>query len=202
MPEFSGMANNVEEGETQEKERFGARVSATLTYTRTQPRNTAKREQKATGCSRAVGQMFKQTSNYLNSIWDLRGVPALESIALLLSPLSLSLRSFRVHSCSVCLFSPFVFEAPAEDVVGRVPRKKHKTCISFATRAESWFPFMSRRFRPATLSGSLSLSLFLFLFLPFRPPLSLRLSLSSSILYSFFDHRHYATTGCVHDALF
>lgn len=36
------------------------------------------------------GQMFKQTSNYLNSIWDLRGVPALESIALLLPPLSLS----------------------------------------------------------------------------------------------------------------
>lgn len=63
-------------------------MDATLTYTRAcESRSAAKREQKAvTGCSRAVGQMFKQTSNYLNSIWDLRGVPALESIALLLPP--------------------------------------------------------------------------------------------------------------------
>lgn len=35
----------------------------------------------------------------------------------------------------------------------RGPRKKHERCISFDARVEP-FPFMSRRFRPVTLPGS------------------------------------------------
>lgn len=75
----------------------------------------------------------------------------------------------------VCLFSAFVFRVPAEDVVGRAPRKKHKTCISFADRVESQFPFISRRFRPATLSDAVSLFLSLF---PYYFPFSIFISIS------------------------
>lgn len=104
---------------------------------------------KSCGRSRAVGQMFKQTSNYLNSIWDLWGVPALESIALSLSfslpllccpiypalPFAFVLLAFRLS-----LF--FLFSSPRRRcVVG--PRKKHERCISFDARVVPLF--MSRR---------------------------------------------------------
>lgn len=66
--------------------------------------------------------MFKQTSNYLNSIWDLRGVPALRKYRHLLPPPSLLRLSgiFRLSpplaaSGFVCLFSSR-FWGP-EDVV-------------------------------------------------------------------------------------
>jgi len=152
--------------------------------------SAAKREQKATSCSRAVGQMFKQTSNYLNSIWDLRGVPALESIALLLSPLSLS-GPFRIHSRSVCLFSPFVFEAPAEDVVGRVPRKKQD--VHFI-RYPCWI-LVPLYVPPISTSNPFRLSLSLSFFPSVLPFLSVCLYLYLLFLFNFFDHRHYATTG-------
>lgn len=121
---------------------------------------------KSCGRSRAVGQMFKQTSNYLNSIWDLRGVPALESIALSLSlALSFSLPSSLLphlagstvllrSSCVPSVSFLLVFEPPPKMCRRpRGPRKKHERCISFDARVEP-FPFMSRRFRPVTLPGS------------------------------------------------
>lgn len=112
--------------------------------------------------------MFKQTSNYLNSIWDLRGVPALESIVPPSSPSPLSsalllrrapsiwiLRSPSSSRVPVCLLSSR-FWLPPRRRCRRPggPRKKHKTRISFVARVEPRFPFMSRRFRPATLSSS------------------------------------------------
>lgn len=72
-------------------------------YTCVQVRGAqAKREQKAAGVLRGpVGQMFKQTSNYLNSICDLRGVPAPRKYR----PFSPSLRSL-LRLSSVLVRSP------------------------------------------------------------------------------------------------
>lgn len=146
----------------EEKEWLDAWMRVWMPHLRTHVRANRgarrKGSKKLTGCSRAVGQMFKQTSNYLNSIWDLRGVPALRKYRPP-SPTSVAYLGSPESPCvpSVSFLLSFL-EAPAEDVVGRAPRKKHKTCISFAARVESRFPFMSCRFRLATLSVSSPLS--------------------------------------------
>ena len=84
--------------------------------------------------SRAVGQMFKQTSNYLTLIWDLEGVlswsscsPYCTSFSLI--PFSLIFRLVRQRGrISFFFFPPSIHlpplslvedvEEPAEDVVG------------------------------------------------------------------------------------
>ena len=64
---------------------------------------TSKKEQKHYRCCRAVGQMFKQTSNYLNLILDLKDMFCPKVVALLIAPGSPSNISF---SFSVYLLSP------------------------------------------------------------------------------------------------
>jgi len=130
---------------------------------KSQGRRDEKGSKKGCGRSRAVGQMFKQTSNYLNSICDLRGVPALESIVLLLPPPSVHLSGPSVLS----LFR-LIFRAPAEDVVGL---RVHVKSTRHAFRS---LPVLSpdSPLRPADSDRqpfpilSLSLSFSLSLFLP------------------------------------
>lgn len=105
------------------------------------------------GCSRAVGQMFKQTSNYLNSIWDLRGVPALESIALLLSPLWL-FGSSRVPSVSLLL--SFLDPPPKTSSAGHYVKSTRRAFHSLPVLSPGSL-LCSADFDLATLSGSLSL---------------------------------------------
>lgn len=112
-----------EEDGTREKEQTGACVCVCVHLRACVCElrfRTSRGEKGAKSCerSRTVGQMFKQTSNYLNSIWDLRGVPALESSIAPLPFISFSVfRLFGssvllpVRSRSVRLSLPLVFRA-------------------------------------------------------------------------------------------
>lgn len=179
-----GLNSQAWRNSVEEKRRLGAWMRVWMPHLRTHVRASRgarrKGNKKLTGCSRAVGQMFKQTSNYLNSIWDLRGVPALESIALLLPPPSpiwilLSPLAFRLSLFFFRFWGPPPKMSSAELHVKSTRRAFHSLAVlspsSPLCPADSdWQPFPSLSPRP-----SLSLS------------------------YSFFDHRHCATTGCVRD---
>lgn len=102
-----------------------------------------KGSKKLFGRSQPVGQMFKQTSNYLNSISDLQDGPGPE--------LSVSFFHRLTRAPPLSSSPPPSFFGPlarsfqgSEDVVK--PRKTHGTCISFAARVELRSPFYPAAF--------------------------------------------------------
>lgn len=125
--------------------------------------DTAKREQKAAGVlGRSVKCLNKRAIILTRS--GISGVfQPFESIALLPPPSLLRLsRIFRLFpsltAFRLSLFFSFLGPPPKMSSAWD-PRKKHKTCISFAARVESLVPlYVPPIFRPVTLSGSLSLS--------------------------------------------
>lgn len=162
-----------------------SRVSVWVPHLRTharKSRSAAKREQKASGCSRAVGQMFKQTSNYLNSIWDLRGVPAPRKYRPP-SPTSVTIWVLLGPLDSVSFLLSFFGSPPKMSSAGLHVKSTRLAFHSLPVLSPSSPLCPADSDRQPFLAFSLSLS----------PSSCLSLSLSNS------SFNHCATMGCVCD---